>query len=187
MSEPTTPAPAAIVLRVPGTPAPQGSKSPFVVWPKGSAKCPTCGNRFGRPRAVITEGKADSPQRRKLTAWRSAVTAAAHDAGCGAAPLAGPVRVRVIFYLERPKSYPAWRWLPWTKPDLDKLCRSTLDALTAGHVFGDDAQVVELAARKVYALGRPTGALIRVEPLADQEARQGNAWSLTGGAPPQLR
>lgn len=185
MSEAPAPAPAAIVLRVPGVPAPQGSKSPFVVWPKGSAKCPTCGNRFGRPRAVITEGKANSPQRQKLTAWRAAIVAAAEE--LAHPTLEGPVRVRIVFYVERPKSYPKWRWLPWVKPDLDKLCRATLDGLTSAKLYGDDAQVVELAARKVYALGRPTGALIRLEPLADQEAREGQAWLLTGGPPPQLR
>jgi len=39
---------------------------------------------------------------------------------------------------------------PMGTPDIDKLCRSVLDALT-GIVFADDAQVVRLHASKVYA------------------------------------
>lgn len=179
------PDPQAVTLRVAGTPAPQGSKSAWVIWPRGAAKCPTCGNRFGRPRAIVSEGKENSPQRRNLTAWREAIVAAAQTAGLHE-PIEGPVRVQIVFALARPKSYPGWRWLPRVKPDVDKLCRSTLDALTAARVYGDDAQVVELAVRKIYALDRPTGATIKVEPLAEVEERLGHAWALTGGQPPRL-
>lgn len=166
---------AAVTLRVSGLPAPQGSKSAFIVWPKG-----------GKPRAVLTDGKKGSPGRVKLDAWRAAVKAAADDQN-PEPPLEGPVRLRAVFYLPRPKSYPRWRWLAWQKPDLDKLARSTMDGLTEGLVWTDDAQVVELAVRKVYAIDRPTGALLRIEPLAEEEQRLGHAWQLTGGRPPQLR
>lgn len=176
---------APIVLRVPGLPAPQGSKTAFVVWPKGTAKCPACGQPRARPRAVVTEGKSGSPQRLKLDAWLAAIAQAAQASG-PAEPIEGPVRVRVAFWLPRPKSYPRWRWLAWQKPDVDKLCRSTLDGLTAAGIFADDAQVVELASRKAYAIDRPTGALIRIEPLAEIEAERGHAWLLAGGSPPQL-
>lgn len=178
MSEP-------IVVRVPGVPAPQGSKTAFVSWPKGAAKCPACGGRRGRPRAIVTEGKRGSPQRQKLDAWLEAIAAAvAFDAP--AAPIEGPVRVRIAFWLPKPKSHPTWRWLAWQKPDVDKLCRSTLDGLGAAGIFTDDAQVVELAARKAYAIDRPPGALIRIEPLAEIEAQRGHAWALAGGPPPRL-
>lgn len=174
-----------ITLRVPGLPAPQGSKTGFVVWPKGAGRCPTCGNRFGRPRCVVSEGKRGSPQRSKLDAWLDAIATAAAASGL-TEPLAGPVKVQIAFWLPKPVSSPRWRWLAWQKPDVDKLCRSTLDALTAAQVFGDDAQVIELAARKAYAIDRPTGALIRIESVADTEARLGHAWQLAGGTPPTL-
>lgn len=175
----------AITLRVAGTPAPQGSKSAWVTWPRGAKPCPTCGNRFGRPRAIVSEGKANSPQRKNLTAWRDAIAAEASTQGIHQ-PIEGPVRVQIVFALQRPKSYPGWRWLHWVKPDIDKLCRSTLDALTAAQVFKDDAQVVELAVRKVYALDRPTGATIKIESLAEIEERLGHAWALAGGRAPRL-
>lgn len=175
----------AVTLRVAGVPAPQGSKSAWVIWPRGAKTCPTCGNKFGRPRAILSEGKENSPQRKRLTAWREAIVAEANTAGIHE-PLRGPVRVQVVFALARPKSYPAWRWLHWVKPDVDKLCRSTLDGLTAAGVFGDDAQVVELAVRKVYALDRPLGATIKIEPLAEVEERLGHAWALAGGRAPRL-
>lgn len=49
------------------------------------------------------------------------------------------------------------------KPDLDKLIRSTGDALTAAGVYADDARVVQVFARKCYpsSTGNPPGALDR--------------------------
>lgn len=47
-------------------------------------------------------------------------------------------------------------------PDLDKLCRATLDALT-GVIFKDDAQIVRLATGKEY--GEPARAEITVRVL----------------------
>jgi crossover junction endodeoxyribonuclease RusA len=40
---------------------------------------------------------------------------------------------------------------PAKRPDLDKLCRSVLDGLTAGGAWEDDAQVVVLRAWKSFA------------------------------------
>lgn len=180
-----TVSPDPVTLRVAGTPAPQGSKSAWVIWPRGAAKCPACKRPMGHPKAIVSEGKANSPQRKNLTAWREAIVTAAQLAGLHET-IEGPVRVQIVFALPRPKSYPGWRWLPWVKPDVDKLCRSTLDALTTAKVFKDDAQVVELAVRKVYALDRPAGATIKIEPLAETEERLGHAWALAGGRAPRL-
>lgn len=62
-----------------------------------------------------------------------------------------PVRVRLRFALPRPKSLSrraAHR--PHTKrPDVDKLARAALDALT-GVIFADDSQVYALHAVKHY-------------------------------------
>ena len=51
-----------------------------------------------------------------------------------------------------------------TKPDVDKLTRCLLDALT-GIVWRDDSQVVALDVRKDYAIGQP-GVAITVEQYA---------------------
>lgn len=177
--------PQAVTLRVAGIPAPQGNKSAWVIWPRGAGKCPTCNRPMGSPRAIVSEGKKGSTGQKALKAWRDAIVAEAQRAGLHET-LEGPVRVQIVFALPRPKSYPAWRWLHWVRPDLDKLSRSTLDGLTTAKVYKDDAQVVELAVRKVYALDRPTGATIKIEPLAAVEESRGHAWVLAGGRAPRL-
>lgn len=66
--------------------------------------------------------------------------------------LQGAVRIAIAFYLPRPKRLQK-RGVPaahLTAPDLDKLIRGVLDALTAV-AFRDDAQVTELIAAKLYA------------------------------------
>ena len=58
--------------------------------------------------------------------------------------------VRLVFTLPRPLSVSSRRRpLPTVRPDLDKLVRAVLDALT-GVLFADDAQVVALIATKAY-------------------------------------
>lgn len=97
----------------------------------------------------------------KLKPWRKAIAEEIEDA-CRAAgyrvPVrcADPVRVVATFTLARPASYPKTRRvLPFRKPDLDRLCRSLLDALTLSGVVVDDAQVVELRARKAFCGEHP--------------------------------
>jgi hypothetical protein len=83
----------------------------------------------------------------------------------------GPVSIEVTFTLRKPASAPKRRttW-PQRKPDLDKLLRSTFDALGDAGVWVDDSQVVEVVARKVFpdegvdALSHP-GAVIRIWPV----------------------
>ena len=65
--------------------------------------------------------------------------------------------VHASFYLPRPKSHFTKRgvrlsapWWPVTKPDLDKLTRALLDALTDAGIWRDDSQAVELHAEKIY-------------------------------------
>lgn len=78
------------------------------------------------------------------------------------------VRVTIAFYLPRPKKYQR-RGVPVAHlkaPDIDKLIRGVLDALT--HVvWRDDSQVVELLAIKHYAeVDDLPHVDIRVEPTA---------------------
>lgn len=71
-------------------------------------------------------------------------------------PTLKPVRVELTFIFVRPKT--SKRSYPSVKPDIDKLCRTVLDAAT-GHLFKDDSQVVVLNARKDY--GNKAGVLVR--------------------------
>lgn len=135
-------------ITVLGTPAPQGSKRHV-------------GN------GVMVESS------KKVKPWRQDVKYAALEVINGQPPIPGPVDIEVTFFLARPKghygtgrnngrlrmnapNYPA------TKPDIDKLLRSTFDALGEAGVFVDDAQVVDVVMRKRFADGRPPGAVIDV-------------------------
>lgn len=62
-----------------------------------------------------------------------------------------PVAVGLRFHLPRPKSRKKAKY-PTTRPDVDKLARAAIDALS-GVAFKDDNQVVAVQARKVYADG----------------------------------
>jgi Holliday junction resolvase RusA-like endonuclease len=61
-----------------------------------------------------------------------------------------PVSVTLIFRVARPKSLAKRVTEATKKPDLDKLARGAIDALS-GVLFRDDAQVVAINARKQYA------------------------------------
>jgi len=145
-----------ITIRVYGRPAPQGSK-----------------RNVGRG-VMVESSKYVKP-------WREDVRTAAIDAiddqryGGGGddtwTPLDGPLVARMVFTVAKPVTAPKRRitW-PSKMPDLDKLVRSTCDALTSAGVYVDDARIVELTAAKRYpgegvdAMDRP-GALIVVRQL----------------------
>lgn len=57
--------------------------------------------------------------------------------------------VSLSFLLPKPRT--VTREQPNVKPDIDKLCRSTLDALTVGQAIDDDARIIQLIASKTYA------------------------------------
>lgn len=117
---------------VEGTPVPQGSKTATVI----------------NGRAVMFEAN------KKHKAWRDHVRA---TVGKLETPSTHPVRVELQFWFEKPKTVK--REHMSVKPDLDKLSRSVLDAITGG-ILKDDSQVVILNARKEY--GDKPGVLIRV-------------------------
>lgn len=95
-----------------------------------------------------------------LAVWRNMVTEAARAAWGADNVYGGPMSVELTFRMKRPQSH--YRNLqgavkaskanarPDVMPDLDKLVRAILDSLT-GIVWGDDGQVVDIVARKVYA------------------------------------
>jgi crossover junction endodeoxyribonuclease RusA len=108
---------------------------------------------------------------KKVKPWRTAVAVETGKLDFEDLPY---VRVSVWFFLPRPKShYRTGRFshqlkdgappFPGKYPDVDKLARSTLDALRMGGAYRDDAQVVKLHAFKVYAdQGEEPGAVIRI-------------------------
>lgn len=117
-----------------GDPAPQGSK-----------------RHVGR--GILVESS------QRVKPWRADV----REALRAAAPISGPVAISFVFYFARPASHygtgrnagvlkvgaparPTSRRLG----DVDKLCRSTLDAITSAGVIADDDEVVELFASKRY-------------------------------------
>lgn len=141
-----------VVIEVHGTPAPQGSK---------------IRNRYG---AVYESNRNVAP-------WREAIRTETQQAVD--VPLTGPVAVRVLFYLKRPKGHyrtgknaglpragaPSF---PAHMPDLDKLCRAVLDGLTDGGAWKDDGQVVGLHAEKLYSIGDGSGCVITLEEVGER-------------------
>lgn len=118
---------------VPGLPVPQGS--------------------MNAPRAglvIHSRGAA-------LEGWRDTVGWTVRARRSGPPWSDCPVTVGCEFVLPRPASVK--RKHPHVKPDLDKLLRAVLDALT-GIVYSDDSQVVGASAVKVY-VGSGEPAVLR--------------------------
>ena len=123
-----------------GLPAPQGSKK-----------------HVGGGRMVESS--------KNVKPWREAVKFAVLEANKARLKFHAPVRVEIEFYFARPKSRKK-DVHHCTAPDLDKLCRSTLDALTDSGIIVDDSLVADLRASKFYVVGdKAPGASIRVGVL----------------------
>lgn len=120
-----------IEFRATGTPVPQGSMK-------------------------VINGHVLHSKGAALAVWRSGIAWAAVQAGAKVSN--EPIAITMVFVMPRPKSVK--RVLPTVAPDLDKLVRGVLDALT-GVCYTDDAQVVSINAHKVY--GSSAGVEIRLE------------------------
>ncbi len=132
-----------------GVPAPKGSVSGFVNKKTGGVN--------------ITE-KRGSPQK----TWQAAVQFVLGEEWAGP-PLDEAVAVTLAFGFQRPKSVTAKKRPHHTvKPDVDKLARGCLDAMT-GIVFRDDSQVAVLMSSKSYDFKEP-GVRIDVYALPAQPA-----------------
>jgi len=121
-----------VTFRVPGLPIPQGSKS-----------------HVGR--GILVESADRKTKRRpagELKRWRKSITLLAKFAHKGPL-LDGPLHVYLNFALPKPKR-PKFKDYPATKPDIDKLSRAVLDALSDS-VYTDDARVCQLSAIKKWA------------------------------------
>ena len=134
-----------ITLHVEGIPAPQGSKT-RTRW-----------------------GMRESSQR--VAPWRAAVKAEAIIAGDRAGlldALKPPYRVDVAFYITKPRRTKHTHPVAPTIGDLDKLIRSTLDALTQGGLLEDDRFVVALNTTKQWAgVNETPGAIITITEVRD--------------------
>lgn len=134
-----------IEMKVHGDPAPQGSK-----------------RSIGNNRMIEAS--------KKVGPWREAVVGEVLRQG-HALNLHSLLQVRITFQFVRPKAHylstglrpNAPKYVGRT-PDIDKLCRSTLDGLVQAGVMLDDKQVVILHAQKVYVDESP-GAVILIEEL----------------------
>jgi Holliday junction resolvase RusA-like endonuclease len=113
------------------------------------------GKPVGKARARVTAHGTYTPP-----ATRSAGMWIAHCAcqQVGKIRLTGPLRVRIAIGIAPPASWPSGRRdlaiggdiRPTSRPDLDNYCKLILDALN-NIIWLDDAQIVEMTARKFYA------------------------------------
>jgi Holliday junction resolvase RusA-like endonuclease len=162
-----------------GVPSPQGNKTAYVV-----GKRITWRGQYAvvNPRAVIVEGRAIrrkdgtlSQGRVNFKRWRADVERAARSWAFNAAhaPIAGPLRVGLTFYLPRPISIPRHTLYPTKKPDVDKLARAVLDSLK-GSAIDDDSDIIVLVVQKLYAPEGCPRVEIAIErmPATAQELRQ---------------
>lgn len=110
-----------------------------------------------RPRATVVGGHARIYTPKTTASYEKKIRDAWIKAN-GDKPLTGPVIVRVWLGMPIPKSTTkankammlARKMRPVTKPDVDNLAKSVLDAIN-GVAYKDDNQIVDLVARKVYA------------------------------------
>jgi crossover junction endodeoxyribonuclease RusA len=131
-----------VTFGVRGIPVPQGTARAFVAG--GRAFLATDANRLNSP----------------IGAWRAAIRSEAQLAMGNEPIITGAAGVVAVFGLPRPRSLPRRVVQPDAKPDLDKLARALLDALT-GVVIADDAQVVALELSKRYDCEQP-GVVVSV-------------------------
>lgn len=148
-----------ISFRVLGTPAPKGSARAFINKKTG--------------RAFVAPGGAATTEK-KLKGWDAAVRAELLELLganlCGPVLVGKPVHVELYFALARPSGHWAKKGglkssapaAPATKPDIDKITRSTLDSMT-GLAFDDDSRIVSLIVSKLYAVPGEEGAYIVVK------------------------
>jgi Holliday junction resolvase RusA-like endonuclease len=125
--------------------------------PKGSARAIKRGGF-----AVLVASGSDA-NKRAIKSWDQAVALAAKAAMAGRAPLTGPIRLDVVFYMPRPPS--VTRRHHTVKPDRDKLLRCLCDSLT-GIAWVDDAQVVDGKTAKAYDEATGGGAHVVITEIA---------------------
>ena len=130
----------AVVIRIPGVPVPKARP------------------RVTRSGHTYTPGKTVQHERLISLVARTKTQ-----------PIEGPLGLRLTFFMPIPVSWSKAKkesavkgdLLPTTKPDIDNLAKTVMDALN-GIAYRDDNQVVRLEVSKFY--GEPA-TLISLEPL----------------------
>lgn len=135
-----------------------------------------------RPRAFVRGGRASVYEAGTAEGWKAQVAAAC--AKIEGARFAGPLLVKLVFYMPRPKGHfrtngdlkaNAPLILHTSKPDVDNLAKSVLDALTGIHAWTDDDQVCALNVRRYYESARngqqdfPPGCQLVISQLIEKE------------------
>lgn len=156
-----------LTFTVLGDPQPQGSKT------------------LMRSRFIIESNKA------RLEPWRESIRAAAHAAQLatlneppapGWRALEGPIAISLAFTMRTPKTRPRWRHYPDGRPDLDKLIRAVLDALTSIGTWLDDGQVISIVAIKTYSTaGSPPRLTVELHTIAGSDTPPSDS-DITPGA-----
>ena len=129
-----------------GVPAPQGSHTRM-------------------PNGAMLDGSS-ATGRAKHKAWRAAVADIARDFMNGDDPWDGPLHVTISFRMPMPASRPAkvravGVWPHTVKPDIDKLCRTTLDGIVDGGMIVDDARIFGITV-DAFEVNNWTGAEIAI-------------------------
>jgi len=146
--------PYQIDIWVPGLSKPAGSKRGFF-------------NKKTERVIIVDDCKASRP-------WKTDVKMFAKEV-YGGAPILGPVKVIMVFYMQRPKGHRDKRGgikhsaptYPITRPDVLKLARACEDALT-GTIYHDDSQIVIECLSKIYEDQRGPGVAITIIPLTKE-------------------
>lgn len=164
-----------ICIEVLGTPAPKGSMRAALIG--------------GKARLIPSGSRRNS---RELYAWHKAIRSRiAEQLGTIGEPIFRdePLSVHLLFRLVRPRSHyskatglllPSAPRCHAVKPDVDKLARSTLDALT-GELLDDDARVAVIQADKQWCDPGRQGVVITVERL-ETPARSGDLFAHAAAA-----
>ena len=128
------------------------------------------GAPVAKARARFGKGRAYTPAATRH--FEHSLAWAAKAAMAGRKPFTGAVKIVARFELPIPTSWPvrkradaiAGEVHPAAKPDLDNFVKAALDAIN-GIVIADDAQVVEVAAKKVYGASPKT--VLTATPLSN--------------------
>jgi Holliday junction resolvase RusA-like endonuclease len=134
-----------VAFAVVGIPQPQGNKTAY--------------------NGHVVEGRRPAA-REAFKSWRSAIMDKARAAAEEHGPFPdGPLHLGLTFYMPKPASARKAEFWCWKRPDIDKLERAVLDALTQSGLIGDDSRVVSVHKSKPYAIGQVPGVAVEVESI----------------------
>ena len=124
--------------------------------------------RMGKGGNVFTPRTTTAAEKKIRAAW---------VAEYGAEPEDGPVQIVLTFRYPPLNGWPKWkkeaaaekRISKATKPDIDNLAKTVMDALN-GIAYTDDSRVAWLSAKKCYTT-EPQGTLIEVFPVPEPKRK----------------